>query len=717
VVAAGGTLQVQTGNYHESVTINKSLTLQGAGAGSAFVTGSGSSGVGLTISGASVNVSGLTVQGFASGLSAGSSTASLALSDVTLTSNTAGGSINGVSSVSFTGNGTNETLTATATQFGRSGDNLITYSGVGQLMLDGSGGNNTLDLSSATGQLGVFLSGKGALSGFAGNTTLPGVIFTNMDNIAGNNVAGDFLVGTSAAATWTLAAGASQYVSGGQTLGFTGLNTVYGGGAADAFTVNSAGTSGLTVNGGGGGDSFNVNLGALAGPVSLYDVGGSGTNTASINGTSANDSMTVYSTAVTWNNNETVSYAGLEGLTVNSGSGTDAIAVQGDAVGTPTTVSGTGTDTFIVSSYAGLLDTIVSPLTLNGGSGANYLYVSEANRLSADTLYVQKDAIISGTGSFAPISYTAGGGSYHGTVILVAGNGNNVVHVYSTAAGTGYGLYSGNGNSDIIVSSPTSTLDSMAGAIELVAGSGTNLLYVSDAGNTAPDTMTLNSGYVSTTSGLYLTYTAPGGNFGAGVFLVTGSAANTVRVLGTAAGSSNGIELGNGNNTVVVTSAAGTLDTMAGKIGVQGGTGNNLLYVSDAGSTRPDQLFVSGVAVQGAGFFMSYAAAPGGTFGRGVDVVGSNAGSQIYVVGQLAGSPIGIFGGSSNDNFYVFLTAITFYNLSVNGQGGSDLLHLIDLTGSGVEQVSPAGPNSGQVTFTFAGGLPDTILFYNLTLA
>jgi hypothetical protein len=717
VVAAGGTVQVLTGNYHESVTLAKSLTLQGAGAGSAFVTGAGSSGVGLNVSGANVNVSGLTVQGFAAGLTAGSSTKSLALSDVMLTGNTAGGTITGVSAVSFTGNGTNETLTATTTQFGRSGDNLISYSGVGTLTLDGSGGNNTLDLSGAAGQLGVFLSGKGGLSGFAGNTTLPGVIFTNVNILAGNNVAGDFLVGTSAAATWSLGAGTSQYVSGGQTLSFTGLNTVYGGGAADAFTVNSAGTGGLTVNGQGGGDSFTVNLGALAGPVSLYDVGGSGTNTAMINGTSANDSMTVYSTAVTWNNQETVSYAGLQGLTVNSGSGSDAIAVQSDAVGTATTVSGTGADTFIVSSAAGLLDTIVSPLTLNGGSGANYLYVSEANRPSADTLYLTNNAIISGTGSFAPISYTANGGTYHGTAILVAGNGNNVVRVFSTAAGTGYGLYTGNGNSDIIVSSPTNTLDTMAGAIDLVAGSGTNLLYVSEAGNTSPDTMSLNSTYISTTSGLFMTFTAPGGNFGAGVFLVTGSANNNVRIFGTAAGSINGIELGNGNNTVVVTSAAGTLDTMAGKIGVQGGTGTNLLYVSDAGSTRPDQLFVSGVAVQGAGLFLSYAASPGGTFGRGVDVVGSNAGTQMYVVGQLAGSPIGLFGGSGNDLFNIYVTAITFYNLSVNGEGGSDFLHLFDLTGGGIEQVSPAGPNSGQVTFTYTNGFPNIVLFYNLTLA
>jgi uncharacterized delta-60 repeat protein len=713
VVGSGGTVQVDAGSYHESVAIGKSLNLQGNGSGSAFVMGTGS-GAGLTVTGGNVSVSGLTVENFASGLTAARPTASLMLSDLRLTGNTAGGAISGVSAITFAGTSSDETLIATASQFGRQGDNLIGYSGVGHLELDGNGGDTTLDLSGAAGPLGVFLSGKGALSGFAGNTTLPGVTFTNTNDIAGNNVAGDFLVGTGAAATWTLAAGTSQYVSGGQTLSFTGLNTVYGGGTADAFTVNSAGSGGLTVNGQGGGDSFTVSLGALAGPVSLYDVGGGGTNTATINGTSASDSLTVYSTAVTWNNNEDVNYAGLQGLTVNSGSGADAIAVQSDAVGTPTTVSGTGADTFIVSSYAGLLNTIVSPLTLNGGSGGNYLYVSEANNPSADTLYLTRNTITSGTGSFAPISYTASGGTYHGTAILVAGNGNNVVRVFSAAAGTGYGLYTGNGNSDIIVSSPTSTLDTMAGSLALVAGSGTDLLYVSEAGSTSPDTMSLNSSYVSTTSGLFMTYTATGGNFGAGVFLVTGSANNNVRVLGTAAGSINGIELGDGNNTVVVTSQTGTLDTMAGKIGVQGGTGNNLLYVSDAGSTRPDQLFVSGVAVQSAGFFLSYAASPGGTFGRGVDVVGSNAGTQMYLVGQLAGSPIGLFGGSGNDTFRVYVTTITFYNLMADGQGGSNLLYVYDLSG-GVEQVSSVG-SSGRITVAYDQGLTSIMSIKNLAV-
>jgi hypothetical protein len=158
---------------------------------------------------------------------------------------------------------------------------------------------------------------------------------------------------------------------------------------------------------------------------------------------------------------------------------------------------------------------------------------------------------------------------------------------------------------------------------------------------------------------------------------------------------------------------------MAGRIGVLGGTGNNLLYISEAGSTTADNLYISGIAVQSPlnHFFVSYEAAPGGSFGRGVDVVGGSGSNQMFVVGQLAGSPIGLFGGSGDNAMDVFVTAMSFYDLSANGQGGQTLLSWFDMTGGGIEQSVQTGAHSGRLTISYADGLPSTFLYNDLTVA
>ena len=717
VVSAGGTVYVSGGSYHESLTINKSLTLQASGSASAFLVGPGS-GTGLTITGTNVNVGGLTMENFGTGLSAASPTISLVLSDLGLENNAAGGSITNVKAVTFIGNGSDETLTASASQFGRAGDNLLTYSGVGYLGLDGNGGTNTLDLSSAIGPVAVALSGPGSLEGFAGTVSIPGLIFTNVSRLVGNGTAGSSLTGLNAPATWTVnGSSMSQYSSSNETLAFANFPVLNGGAGSDTFTVAGSPASGLTINGQGGGDNFQVPLAGLAGPVALSD-NGSGANAATLTGASGNSSLTVTSSSVALSGGGTVTYAGLQKLSVNAGAGADAITVRGTAAGTTTTISGGGTDTFVVTSPASLLNTIAGPLTLSGGTGKNYLYLSEANRTTPDTVYVTDSAIISGTGTFAPISYAASGGSFGSGVILIMGNADNTLRVFSTAAGDAYGLYTGNGNSSIVISSPTQTLNTMAGSIAVVAGSGSNLLYVSEAGSSTPDTLSLSAtGIQSTAANFAVSYVAPGGTFGRGVYLVTGNGNDSVRIYSTAAGSTNGIDLGKGNNNVVVSSPTQTLNTMAGPIGVQGGTGINQLYISDAGSTVPDSIFVSGVSVQSptAGYFISYTAAPGGSFGRGVDVVTGSGNNHVYVVGQLAGSPIGVYGGPGNDIIDAFVSALSYYNLWLDGQGGINYLFVHDLTGTATIG-GLIGTTSGVVQLTYPGGLPSTIRYSNLFL-
>src|SRR5262249_54548560 len=105
---------------------------------------SAGNGTGLAVTGFSVVVAGLTVQGFANGVTANAPATVLNLTDVKFTGNTSGGTLTGVQSVTFTGNATAETLTASGTQCGRVGDNLLTDTGGTSLVLNAADGNDLL---------------------------------------------------------------------------------------------------------------------------------------------------------------------------------------------------------------------------------------------------------------------------------------------------------------------------------------------------------------------------------------------------------------------------------------------------------------------------------------------------------------------------------------------------------------------------------------------
>ena len=267
--------------------------------------------------------------------------------------------------MAFIGNATNETFTANATQFGRLGDNLLSYSGVSLLALDGNLGSNTLDLSSAVGSVGVSLTGPGSLEGFAGVASIPGLIFTNFSNIMGNGDAGSTLSGLNAPATWTVNEPAIVAVH--QRRADAGLHRLPHALRRQRPRTPSRSTACRKWPDGkwrrAAATASRSPLAALAGPVTLNDVGGSGVNTATVNGPSADNSLTVTPTAVTWNSSRNRQLQpDWKGSRSIPAPGTDTIAVQGTAAGTPTTVSGGGTDTFVVTSPAGLLNTFPSAL-------------------------------------------------------------------------------------------------------------------------------------------------------------------------------------------------------------------------------------------------------------------------------------------------------------------------------------------------------------------
>ena len=215
---AGGTVNVLAGSYAENVNIGKSVTLAGVGP-TTIVSPAGGTGVAVTAAGGNVTIRDLSITGAASAITAAGPTA-LTLSGLTLTGNGSGGSMNGVSTVTFQTDpgAVNETVDVTPTQFGVQGQDAISYTGVTTLNIATGAGDDTFNVTPpASGgttiaidggpqtvgdTLNVFTAGQGATV-TSTQVLVPGrqpINFVDVEkiNVDGVLVAGDLVInGTS----------------------------------------------------------------------------------------------------------------------------------------------------------------------------------------------------------------------------------------------------------------------------------------------------------------------------------------------------------------------------------------------------------------------------------------------------------------------------------------------------------------------------------------
>src|SRR5262249_35793811 len=134
-------------------------------------------------------------------------------------------------------------------------------------------------------------------------------------------------------ASLSLAGDASVALSGVEQADLTG------GASANTFNVNTW-TGSAALDGLGAGDAYIVSFtGAGSGTVNIADSGPGGTDTAEVNGTAAADTIGVTNNQVT-RASEIVSYAGLEGLTVNAGGGADTVNIRSTKAATPLVADG-----------------------------------------------------------------------------------------------------------------------------------------------------------------------------------------------------------------------------------------------------------------------------------------------------------------------------------------------------------------------------------------
>ncbi|MCX6083184.1 MAG: hypothetical protein NTW32_26960, partial [Chloroflexi bacterium] len=121
-------------------------------------------------------------------------------------------------------------------------------------LLDGSGGNNTLDLSAFTENLPVTLTGAGSLAGFNGQVSvLPGG-FRNITTLLGSNASGNTITGADLTASWTLSPILTTVATNNRSLKFSGFDGMTGGAGDDSFTIS--GQLSFALNGGAGNDRF-----------------------------------------------------------------------------------------------------------------------------------------------------------------------------------------------------------------------------------------------------------------------------------------------------------------------------------------------------------------------------------------------------------------------------------------------------------------------------
>src|SRR5262249_40903400 len=133
-----------------------------------------------------------------------------------------------------------------------------------------------------------------------------------------------------------------------------------------------------------------------------------------------------------------------------------------------------------------------------------------------------------------------------------------------------------------------------------------------------------------------------------------GTSADLVFVRSTAAGTFTHVNAGGGDDTVLVASVPGTLDTFAGGLTLDAGTGTNALYLISTGRAAADSVvltdtFVGSSAVH---FPINYRAT-GGTFGRGVLFLTGSGNNLVSIWSTLVGGPTFVFGGAGDDRFFV----------------------------------------------------------------
>jgi hypothetical protein len=369
-------------------------------------------------------------------------------------------------------------------------------------------------------------------------------------------------------------------------------------------------------------------------------------------------------------------------------------------------VTGTdGNDTLVVDA-SGLNS---GTYALNGGQPVAFAGLTTLTFLGGggnDTLVIHNGP----SGRFAPtagIRFDGGGQAVDTVVIDGGGAGFREDYEVNPDAGTAT-LFAGNGTvnqvlilTDVAVVSDTSRAGVLTvhdatdagGMVTLADGTQPGVGQVQFGATSAlqfagKSVLVLDTGLTTADEGHTINLANHQAVTLLGTVIVNGGPGDDlVFVRSTAAGTLTQLNTGGGNDTVVLSSAAGMLDQLAGALAVDAGPGANQLYVSESGQTAADTVTLAdGWLASSAAPSLVHYTATGGTFSRGVVFVSGSGNNTVSVPSLTALGPTLAFGGAGNDTFLVTLpapagpAAIPPGTLTIDGGGGSNQLSLTEST-------------------------------------
>ncbi|MCC7083572.1 MAG: hypothetical protein IT427_01035 [Pirellulales bacterium] len=452
------------------------------------------------------------------------------------------------------------TVTVNSTVVQRIGNGAINYSGLANLIVTGTGGADSLNVSSTAAATATTIQAGGGIDLFT-------AIGLDTIGLAGLTVhaGGDGESLTLNASTAGIVSVSSTAVerTGNGAVHYLGLTTLLVNGTAGIDTFNVASTAvgvSTTVAAAGGLDAFSA--------IDLTTIGASGlTISAGGNGESLTlDTMTtgtvnLNSTTVQRSGNGAINYVGLANLLVNGTAGVDTFNVTSTAAGTATTIDGMGAvDLFgdvdlTTIGAAGLTIHAAGSITANVAStGTIQLNASSLQRVGNGALTYSGLGLITVNGTSGADTFNIASTSASTSIHVLAGAGLDLLGAIDlTTISAGINIDAGGNGETLILNLNSAGVVSISDFNVQRSGDGavgySTLANLQVVGTAVSDSFNL----ISTAAG---TATSIQGAGGVDVF-----SAIALTTIGTA-----GVTIdagGNGEAITLNTTAAGTVDVFA----------------------------------------------------------------------------------------------------------------------------------------------------------
>jgi acrosin len=313
---------------------------------------------------------------------------------------------------------------------------------------------------------------------------------------------------------------------------------------------------------------------------------------------------------------------------INTAVGNDTIDVWAIA-GETTVKTGFGDDTVHVGNQSQSLRGIQSDLVIRGSLGSDVLQITNTGA-TTDPSSVITDSIIAGLGMAGTIHYGAvelldiqlGASNdslqvlntHAGQTQIDTGSGNDNISIASITGATT--LKTGSGDDSTIIGNSSRTLSTIANSLIVKGEAGQDSLIVDDSGDKADSVGSLSDQSIV---GLGLSSTISYGSIEA-IDIKLGAGSDRFTIVGTSSqqtklSTGEGQDVINieaisgettvkaeaGDDVIVVSSKAQTVNTLGASLIIAGGTGHDILDVNNAGDNTNSSVLLTDSSIAGLG--------------------------------------------------------------------------------------------------------------------